>query len=55
MSADISPKLRWIHQTLTSGINQFSFQNSFSGQTLFESWTLTFYNVLFSVRRVHLA
>jgi phospholipid-transporting ATPase len=24
---------------------QFSFHNSFSGQVLFESWTLTFYNV----------
>ncbi|KAH8922693.1 aminophospholipid-transporting P-type ATPase [Atractiella rhizophila] len=27
----------------------FSFFNSFSGQVLFESWTLTFYNVLFTV------
>ena len=28
---------------------QFSFQSSFSGQVLEESWTLTFYNVLFTV------
>ncbi|KAH9457870.1 hypothetical protein MJO29_004995 [Puccinia striiformis f. sp. tritici] len=27
----------------------FSFANGFSGQTLFESWTLTFYNVVFTV------
>ncbi|KAK0566645.1 aminophospholipid translocase [Tilletia horrida] len=27
----------------------FSFQNSFSGQVPFESWTLTFYNVVFTV------
>ncbi|MBW0469719.1 hypothetical protein O181_009434 [Austropuccinia psidii MF-1] len=27
----------------------FSFVNAFSGQVLFESWTLTFYNVLFTV------
>lgn len=27
----------------------FAFQNSFSGQVLEESWTLTFYNVLFTV------
>ncbi|PLW36136.1 hypothetical protein PCANC_16682 [Puccinia coronata f. sp. avenae] len=27
----------------------FSFANGFSGQVLFESWTLTFYNVLFTV------
>ncbi|KAK9899263.1 aminophospholipid-transporting P-type ATPase [Cystobasidium minutum MCA 4210] len=27
----------------------FSFNNSFSGQVLFESWTLTFYNVIFTV------
>lgn len=28
---------------------QFAFQNSFSGQVLEEGWTLTFYNVLFTV------
>ncbi|KAF2497917.1 phospholipid-transporting ATPase [Lophium mytilinum] len=27
----------------------YSFQNAFSGQIIFESWTLTFYNVLFTV------
>ncbi|KAF2180727.1 phospholipid-translocating P-type ATPase [Zopfia rhizophila CBS 207.26] len=27
----------------------FSFQNGFSGQIIYESWTLTFYNVLFTV------
>ncbi|KAG0145463.1 hypothetical protein CROQUDRAFT_45753 [Cronartium quercuum f. sp. fusiforme G11] len=27
----------------------FSFANAFSGQVLFESWTLTFYNVIFTV------
>lgn len=27
----------------------YAFSNSFSGQVLFESWTLTFYNVLFTV------
>ncbi|KAK0567605.1 aminophospholipid translocase [Tilletia horrida] len=27
----------------------YSFQNSFSGQVPFESWTLTFYNVVFTV------
>lgn len=27
----------------------FSFVNGFSGQVLFESWTLTFYNVIFTV------
>ncbi|KAE8224390.1 hypothetical protein CF319_g2705 [Tilletia indica] len=27
----------------------FSFQNSFSGQVPYESWTLTFYNVVFTV------
>ncbi|SCV68524.1 BQ2448_645 [Microbotryum intermedium] len=27
----------------------FAFQNSFSGQVIVESWTLTFYNVLFTV------
>jgi phospholipid-transporting ATPase len=26
----------------------YSFQNAFSGQIIFESWTLTFYNVLFT-------
>jgi len=26
----------------------YSFQNAFSGQTIFESWTLSFYNVLFT-------
>jgi phospholipid-transporting ATPase len=28
---------------------QFAFQNSFSGQVLEEGWTLTFYNVVFTV------
>lgn len=28
---------------------QFSFFNNFSGQIAFESWTLSFYNVLFTV------
>jgi len=28
---------------------QYSFQNAFSGQSIFESWTLSFYNVLFTV------
>lgn len=28
---------------------QFAFSNSFSGQVLEESWTLTFYNVVFTV------
>ena len=28
---------------------QFSIQSSFSGQVLEESWTLTFYNVVFTV------
>ncbi|KAF2477403.1 phospholipid-translocating P-type ATPase [Lindgomyces ingoldianus] len=27
----------------------YSFQNGFSGQIIYESWTLTFYNVLFTV------
>lgn len=27
----------------------YSFQNGFSGQVIFESWTLSFYNVLFTV------
>ncbi|KAL6249239.1 aminophospholipid translocase [Rhinocladiella similis] len=27
----------------------YSFQNAFSGQTIYESWTLSFYNVLFTV------
>jgi phospholipid-transporting ATPase len=27
----------------------YSFQNNFSGQVIFESWTLSFYNVLFTV------
>ncbi|KAL9122281.1 MAG: hypothetical protein Q9187_001158 [Circinaria calcarea] len=27
----------------------YSFQNSFSGQVIFESWTLSFYNVFFTV------
>lgn len=27
----------------------YSFQNEFSGQVIFESWTLSFYNVLFTV------
>ncbi|TKA48293.1 putative phospholipid-transporting ATPase, partial [Cryomyces minteri] len=27
----------------------YSFQNSFSGEVIFESWTLSFYNVLFTV------
>ncbi|KAI9845262.1 MAG: hypothetical protein M1837_005018 [Sclerophora amabilis] len=27
----------------------YSFQNSFSGEVIFESWTLTFYNVFFTV------
>ncbi|KAF1995514.1 phospholipid-translocating P-type ATPase [Amniculicola lignicola CBS 123094] len=27
----------------------YSFQNAFSGQIIYESWTLTFYNVLFTV------
>jgi phospholipid-transporting ATPase len=27
----------------------YAFSNSFSGQVLFESWTLTFYNVVFTV------
>ncbi|KAF2836691.1 putative phospholipid-transporting ATPase [Patellaria atrata CBS 101060] len=27
----------------------FSFQNSFSGQVIYESWTLSFYNVFFTV------
>lgn len=32
-----------------SSLSQFAFQNSFSGQVLEEGWTLTFYNVLFTV------
>lgn len=28
---------------------QFSFENCFSGQSAYESWTLSFYNVLFTV------
>ena len=46
----------WVRQShfpflpsLTNPPQQFSFQNSFSGQVLEESWTLTFYNVLFTV------
>jgi len=28
---------------------QYSFQNAFSGQVIYESWTLSFYNVFFTV------
>jgi phospholipid-transporting ATPase len=28
---------------------QYSFENAFSGQVIYESWTLSFYNVLFTV------
>lgn len=31
------------------GMVQFSFQNAFSGQVIYESWTLSFYNVFFTV------
>lgn len=29
--------------------SQYSFQNAFSGEVIYESWTLSFYNVLFTV------
>ncbi|KAN0062782.1 aminophospholipid translocase [Thecaphora frezii] len=35
--------------TLYMTLFWYSFQNSFSGQVAFESWTLSFYNVLFTV------
>ena len=28
---------------------QFAFHNSFSGQVIYESWTISYYNVLFTV------
>lgn len=34
---------------LTNNPLQFSFQNGFSGQVIAESWTLSFFNVLFTV------
>lgn len=35
--------------TLYMTLFWYSFQNSFSGQVAFESWTLSFYNVIFTV------
>ena len=35
--------------THSRSLEQFAFSNSFSGQVLEESWTLTFYNVVFTV------
>ncbi|CAJ0850446.1 3974_t:CDS:2, partial [Entrophospora sp. SA101] len=29
--------------------SEFTFHNSFSGQVIYESWTITYYNVLFTV------
>ena len=33
----------------TDCFRQYSFQNSYSGEVIFESWTLSFYNVFFTV------
>lgn len=35
-------------ERLLTGL-QYSFQNAFSGQVIYESWTLSFYNVFFTV------
>src|SRR5258708_40342930 len=35
--------------TIASNVQQYSFLNNFSGQIIYESWTLSLYNVIFTV------
>ena len=35
--------------TIASNVQQYSFFNNFSGQIAYESWTLSLYNVVFTV------
>lgn len=47
LGASFPYSFSWFLQLLT--VPQFSFQNNFSGQIAYESWTLSLYNVVFTV------